>query len=200
MYRNIKIGLLIKEGGLKEYILSALVDAHYLIIEKKWDDNFVDSDLETFDTLVLDISQFKEKDFHLLKKIKNLFPDLKILILSGSNADESIYKAICFGANGYICKSEIRNLEKIIEMILNRESCISSNIALEIYQYFLSIYRKNLSDILSISEIAVLENSISGISIANVASKLNLPVYSIQKIIYSIYLKLQTIKHFDLTE
>lgn len=92
------------------------------------------------DLVIVDISlQGSSSGIELIKDMKQLYPDLYILVLSMH--DESFYaeRALRAGAKGYVMKQEAS--EKIIEAIheiLNEKMYISSDIATRMLGKFIS--------------------------------------------------------------
>ncbi|WP_181898810.1 response regulator transcription factor [Chryseobacterium indoltheticum] len=62
-------------------------------------------DLTEVEILLLDLQMPELNGFEACKKIKELYPDIKILILTQMNETETIKKAIALGVNGYFTKN-----------------------------------------------------------------------------------------------
>ena len=73
------------------------------------------------------------------KRIKNLNPDIKIIMLTSIDEKESVLRAFNSGANAYAMKNiSIEKIVNIINMVLNGEVWIAPNIA----DYILDILSK----------------------------------------------------------
>jgi DNA-binding NarL/FixJ family response regulator len=59
------------------------------------------------DMVILDISLPKMRGIEATKKIKEKYPEIKVLILTMHKAKEYMNQALAIGANGYLLKQEI---------------------------------------------------------------------------------------------
>lgn len=71
------------------------------------------------DILILDLSMPGKSGLDLLKDIKDLYPQLPVLILSIHPPERFAFRCIKAGADGYLCKSTIsdeliRSVRKIV--------------------------------------------------------------------------------------
>lgn len=83
------------------------------------------------DVLLLDINMPKKNGIEVLQELreKNLYPNMKILILTVHNEVEYLLKAVDVGVDGYILKdSGSVELKKAINAVISGESYIQSDL------------------------------------------------------------------------
>ncbi len=82
------------------------------------------------DILILDVSMPKMRGTEALKRIKEVSPDTKILVLSMYDQEEYILHALKYGASGYLLKqSASEEFEAAISMILKDNIYLSPEIS-----------------------------------------------------------------------
>ncbi len=134
------------------------------------------------------------------KRIKNLNPDIKIIMLTSIDEKESVLRAFNSGANAYAMKNiSIEKIVNIINMVLNGEVWIAPNIA----DYILDILSKTNTG--SINE-GIIETSnnfnltnrekeilgliAKGMSNKDIANKLIISLYTVKNHVKNIIQKL----------
>jgi DNA-binding NarL/FixJ family response regulator len=80
----------------------------------------------TPDIIVLDISMPGLSGLEAAKKIKALYPKIKIVILTMNNGKSYFRRACEIGVDGYVLKDEIENIHHIITAVLQGRTYISS--------------------------------------------------------------------------
>ncbi len=134
------------------------------------------------------------------KRIKNLNPDIKIIMLTSIDEKESVLRAFNSGANAYAMKNiSIEKLVNIINMVLNGEVWIAPNIA----DYILDILSKtNTGSIdeeiietsnnfnLTNREKEILGLIAKGMSNKDIANKLIISLYTVKNHVKNIIQKL----------
>ncbi len=82
------------------------------------------------DVILMDIIMPVLNGIEAAKRIKNLHPSIKIIMLTSIDEKESVLSAFNSGANAYVMKNiSIDKLVSIIDMVLNGEVWIAPNIA-----------------------------------------------------------------------
>ena len=80
------------------------------------------------------------------KKIKQLYPDIKIIILTTFDDDEFVYSALKYGASGYLLKwVSMENLHKAIQTVYKGGSMINPDIATRVVTLFSKMAQSNYS-------------------------------------------------------
>lgn len=87
------------------------------------------------DIVLLDINMPNMNGIETLKKIKQINPSLKIIMLTVYDAREYLIETLNLGANGYMLKdAEAESLVKAIEAVYNGGSYIHPNLAGELFK------------------------------------------------------------------
>ena len=126
------------------------------------------------------------------KRIKNLNPDIKIIMLTSIDEKESVLRAFNSGANAYAMKNiSIEKIVNIINMVLNGEVWIAPNIA----DYILDILSKTNTGsinegIIETSNNFNLTNREKEMSNKDIANKLIISLYTVKNHVKNIIQKL----------
>jgi DNA-binding NarL/FixJ family response regulator len=138
---------------------------------------------------ILDINLPEISGIELIPTVKGLFPETNILMLSVNNDNESVFKSLQAGADGYLGKET--QLDKIKDAILDLNqggSPITPAIARKVFDYFNAQHQ--VLEELSERESQVVRGILNGLSYKLVAAELNLSIDTVRKYIKSIYRKL----------
>ena len=140
------------------------------------------------DIILMDIGLPGMNGIEGTRKIKALFPDVEIIVLTVHENDEMVFDALCAGASGYLVKetSPKRVLEAIQE-VRNGGSPMSTQIARMVV---LSFKRKPDSS-LTERENEVLSQLCMGKSYKTIADSLFISEETVRKHLKSIYRKLE---------
>ena len=126
-----------------------------------------------------------------MKKLKELHPNIIILMLTVYEDDDKIFESIKAGANGYILKKMAP--QKILDAIkdaYNGGSPITPSIAKKILNVFSENYEKPNKFDLTPSETRILKHLVEGSSYNTIAEDLGKSVHTIRSHIRNIYSKL----------
>jgi len=106
------------------------------------------------DILILDVSMPKMRGTEALKRIKEVSPDTKVLVLSMYDEEEYIWHALKYGASGYLLKqSASEEFETAISMILKDKVYLSPEISKFVISDWVSkSQQKNIIHITPISD------------------------------------------------
>lgn len=89
------------------------------------------------DIVLLDIRMPKMDGVTACKKIKEGFPDVKVIVLTTFDDDEYIFNAIKYGASGYMLKGiSIEELIAAIKTVWQGGALINPNICSKLVQFF----------------------------------------------------------------
>jgi len=126
-----------------------------------------------------------------VKKIKEVAPEISIIMLTVFEDDDKIFRAIQAGADGYLLKNAVGTpLINAIKDTANGGSSISPGIASKVLQAFRQKFEQpNFG--LSQREQQVLELLVSGLSYKLIADETNVSIDTIRSHIKNIYIKLQ---------
>lgn len=85
---------------------------------------------ESYDMLILDISMPDQSGLDVLKNIKQIQPDLPVLMLSRHTEEQYAIRSLRAGASGYLTKqSAPKELLKAIHKIMNGKKYVSTSLA-----------------------------------------------------------------------
>lgn len=89
-----------------------------------------------FDVFIVDIHLPGMSGTEVCRLIKTAAPERPIIVLSNLAADSIIFEALKNGASSYVLKSDLSDLESIIDTVMDGGAVISPTIALRIGEYF----------------------------------------------------------------
>jgi len=133
------------------------------------------------DLVILDITMPRKSGLDLLKELKDLYPEMPVLILSMHPEDRFAIRAIKAGAWGYLNKSSIgEELVKAIRFIVTQKRrYINSSVAQELAMQIGAPNHDVPHDALSDREYQVFHMIVSGKKISEIAESLSLSVQTV---------------------
>lgn len=146
------------------------------------------------DVILMDIQMPMLDGIETTKKVKQKYPQLKIIMLTTFDDDEKIFEAIMAGASGYLLKEETNTtIHKAILETLEGGAPMSPGIALKVLQLLrnpiTTTQQQNFG--LTTREIELLEHLKSGLTYDQIAQNLFISSGTVRKHIENIYRKLQ---------
>lgn len=149
------------------------------------------------DLVLMDLEMPFVNGFEGILMLKNHFPEVKVLILTYFDDNETIFRAMSLGPDGYLLKM-VSNLEKLSEAItetMEGRAGMSPYIAKRMIEFFSKVERvpsptrkeTNLSD----KETEALRLLVKGFSYKMVASEMRVSINTIKSHLKKIYQKLQ---------
>ncbi|MEI2760443.1 MAG: response regulator transcription factor [Bacteroidia bacterium] len=146
------------------------------------------------DIILMDIDMPKMSGIETVKIIRNSFPGLPILMLTGFEDDDKVFDSICAGANGYILKNASMDLliNQIHEAYLGGAP-MTPVIARKVLNMFSASFvnhQENENYNLSKREKEVLELLVNGKSYKVIATELAISYETVHSHIKKIYHKL----------
>lgn len=125
------------------------------------------------DLLLLDMSMPGENGAALIGHIKNIYPDLLILVLSAHNEVNTVMRAMKAGASGYICKdcSPQTLIEAILKVVATGKY-LSPLMAEQLVYTSTSPDPNNIELILSDRELEIFRLLVEGNSVSEIAEQL----------------------------
>lgn len=146
------------------------------------------------DVVIMDIDLGKESGIEGVQKIKQVFPDAGIFMLTVFEDDEKIFQSIKAGALGYLLKKDPPG--KIVDAIQNiykGESVMNGQIARKVLNYF-STPKATTTDFetynLTKREKEILLLLMEGLSYKEIATKCFISIDTINSHIRKVYTKL----------
>jgi two-component system, NarL family, invasion response regulator UvrY len=133
-----------------------------------------------FDVLLLDISLPGRSGLDLIKDIKEIRPDIPILILSISPEEQYAVRALKLGASGYITKASLPDeLISAVRYVAGGKTYMSSNLKESVEVQNLGKHYQPLFQNLSERELEVLCMIAEGKTVGDIALRLCLSVKTI---------------------
>lgn len=145
------------------------------------------------DIVLMDIGFPNGNGIDGLRRIKNIDPAIKVIMLTGMADDESIFESLKAGADGYLLKktSPVKLLEYIREAF-EGGAPMTPSIARQVLQTFSTLNAATPGiENLTAREKDVLRLLVNGQSYKMVASDLNISIDTVRSHIKSIYDKLE---------
>ncbi len=135
---------------------------------------------ESFDVIVLDISLPGRSGIDALKQLKDLVPDLPVLILSMHPPEQYALRVMKSGASGYLTKESAPDeLITAVKKISRGKKYINNELAEELANYVNGNVPKYPHSKLTDREFEVMKSIIKGKSLTHIAEELSLSVKTI---------------------
>jgi len=135
---------------------------------------------KNIDMLILDLNLPDKNGLDLLKELKSLKPELKILILSMHPEDRFAMRVLRAGASGYITKESVgEELVRAIRKVYNGGKYVSESLAEMLAIEIQGGGDKPIHEVLSDREFQVLQMIASGKTLAEISEALSLAVTTI---------------------
>jgi len=143
------------------------------------------------DVVLMDIGLPEVSGIECVRRMKERFPDLQILMLTVYSDDEKIFESLRAGAVGYLLKKTPS--EKLLEAIRDASAGgapMSSEVARKVLGYFRQPRSPKVVSALSDRESEVLEALMEGHSYKAIADRLFVSVHTVRFHLHNIYAKL----------
>lgn len=147
------------------------------------------------DVAIIDVNMPKLDGIGATKKIKELYPQTAILILSAYDDDQFVFSLLEGGAAGYLLKSaSSREIIDAVRAVFTGESVLSPAIARKVLNRFgtpVQVTEEKKRDPLTERELEVLKLATTGLSNQEIADKLFLSLRTVQAHLGHIFNKLE---------
>lgn len=98
------------------------------------------------DVILMDIRMPKLDGVLCTKQIKELYPDIKIIILTTFDDDDFIFSALKYGASGYLLKgTSMDDLHEAIGMVMDGRSMLNPEITTKVFKLFSQMAQSNFA-------------------------------------------------------
>ncbi len=198
--------MLIKIGIAEDhqYALNALLsrlksfdDIEVCLLAKDGKDLLEQLSFLPVDLVLMDIEMPHMDGITTTRKTKELFPEVKVLMLTTFDDDEKIFNAILAGASGYLLKEEAGyELHQAIINTVQGGAAMSASIALKTLQYIKKTaapepdLKNNTPSLLTHRETEILEALKNGWGYKQIAAHFFISEGTVRKHIENIYRKL----------
>lgn len=142
------------------------------------------------DLLLSDINLPGMNGIEGIKKIKRIYPDTNVIMITVLNDSDRIFKSLCVGATGYLLKdTPMPEIKDALLTVQNGGSFMSPSVARKVVEYFMPT--QNPDSVLSAKEEQVLHAIIEGLSYKMIATRVAITIDTVRFHIKNIYRKLQ---------
>ena len=146
------------------------------------------------DVVLMDIEMYGIDGIEATRRLREMWPNIRILIQTVFEDEEKIFAALCAGANGYITKniSPVKMLEAIKDVYMGG-SAMSPGVAAKAFNLFQKIVQpqnKNTDYRLTEREKEILSCMVDGLPLPKVAEKIFLSYETVRTYVKNIYSKL----------
>jgi len=132
------------------------------------------------DVLILDLSMPGKNGLDVLKEIKSIFPETKILIMTMMPEDQFAKRTLKAGASGYLTKESAPDeLITAIRRIASGRKYVSQSLAEKLAQDLDDTAEKPIQDLLSDREFQVMKMMAAGKSQTDIAIELSISVSTV---------------------
>lgn len=152
------------------------------------------------DVILMDIRMPRMDGVYCTKTVKELYPDIKIIILTTFDDDEFVFSALKFGASGYLLKGvSMEGLYQAIKTVISGGAMINPDIATKVFRLFskmantnyaISVNDNNVNNLSNV-EWKVIQQVGFGLSNKEIAQKLYLSEGTVRNYLSSILSKLE---------
>lgn len=161
-------------NGIKAILLDTYKDCR--VFEANAEKSFIQTlKTQVFDLVIMDVQMPDVDTVGLMEYMKNIYPDIKVLIFSMSAENVYAKRFLKAGAMGFVSKnSELSELKKAINQALNNRRYISPNFAELLADQFGTRETNDPFQKLSARELDIASALIKGDSINTIAGSYNL--------------------------
>jgi len=176
--------------NLKEY-LESQDDVHSVLVTPSMEDFFAKiNTANPPDVILSDIGLPGMNGIEGIKKIRGMFPETDIIMLTVFSDTDKIFQSICAGATGYALKgTPMPDIYKAMLEIKAGGSYMSPSIARKVMNHFMP-ERKYKTENLTPKEKQIIEALTEGLSYKLIADKLGMSMDTVRFHIKNIYRKL----------
>lgn len=166
-----------------------LVEGHFFsvkeIIKKK-------NSITACNILLLDIDLGAENGISEIQRLKNMFPETKIIMLTSYASDQHVISSLRAGASGYYLKgSGLDSLWDAIQQTSKHGGYIDPSVTPTVTAFFSTMGDQNGESGLTKREVQVIMGFVDGLSYKLIASRLGVTVHTINHFVRVIYKKLE---------
>lgn len=143
---------------------------------------------------LLDIEMGGMSGIEAIRKVKEINPSIKVIMLTSFDDDDKVFSAIRQGADAYIIKTDMdHRLLTCLQDVEAGGSYMSPGVARKAMQFMLqhTVPEPDAGNPLSTREIEILKLVISGETAADIAGQLFISATTVKTHIYNVYKKLQ---------
>jgi DNA-binding NarL/FixJ family response regulator len=192
----INVGIVEDDSSIRESVASLINIAEGFSCRLIFDS--VESAIENItepppDVLLMDINLGGMSGIEGVKKLKPIFPQMNILMLTVFEENDKIFQSLCAGASGYLLKRTPH--QKILEAISEVHqggAPMTASVARKVLNLFTTVAPPALPEVhLTARETEILQHLVSGSSYKKISKDLFISFDTVNSHIKKIYEKLQ---------
>ena len=145
------------------------------------------------EVMLMDINLGGMSGIEGVRRIKSLFPDVQILMLTVFEENDKIFKSLCAGASGYLLKrTPPEKIREAVKEVHPGGAPMTASVARKVLTLFTSVAPPALPETnLTPREMEILQHLVSGSSYKKIARELFISFDTVNSHIKKIYEKLQ---------
>lgn len=145
--------------------------------------------------LLLDLGLPGVSGLEALGRFKELAPEMRVIVLTSFDDQESIFKAICAGASGYLLKSaELSQVTSAIREVVAGGAPMTPQVASVVLTMFAKLGANKVPNAeygLSPRETETLKAMVEGLATKEIAERLGVSYHTVDTYVRNIYAKLR---------
>lgn len=191
----IKLGIIEDEPLVRENLeifLASQADMEIVLSTNSVED-FLDQEkyVKAIDVMLLDINLPGMSGLEGIRHIKNIRPDVDIIMLTSYDDSDRIFKALCAGAVSYLSKrSDLKSIRDALLTVNKGGSYMSPSIARKVINHF-APRQQDPDKKLTPRQEQIVQGLIDGLSYKLIADKYLISVETVRDHIKKIYKKLE---------
>ena len=146
------------------------------------------------DVILIDVIMPKKDGIEATREVKDAFPNVGVVVLSGHDDQQFVFDALKAGASGYILKTaELDEVVQTVKSVAAGEGKLDPQLALRVLTEFQSYQRNEVSDVyqpLTPREREILQLMSEGLPNKTIASRLTISERTVTTHVANIYAKL----------
>ena len=143
------------------------------------------------DLILMDLNMPKKTGIEASREIKELFPDIRIIILTIHDDEEYVYEVLKAGAEGYLQKDvSVDELRSALQMVFNGETLFPASVINRVMGRDGRKKEESIEDVLTERETEVLEMMAKGNNNRGIGEKLFISEKTVKNHVSSILKKL----------
>ena len=193
---TVHVGIVEDDPSIRESVSSFINTTEGFSCPQQFDS--VESAIEKIsdpppDVLLMDINLGGMSGIEGVRRMKSIFPNMNIIMLTVFEENDKIFQSLCAGASGYLLKRTppAKILEAITE-VHNGGAPMTASVARKVLNLFTSVAPPTLPEVhLTARETEILQHLVSGSSYKKIARELFISFDTVNSHIKKIYEKLQ---------
>lgn len=146
------------------------------------------------DVVLIDVIMPRKDGIEATRDIKDAFPNVGVVVLSGHDEQQFLFDALKAGASGYLLKTaELEEVVDTVKAVAKGEGRLDPSLATQVLSEFQSYQRADVSDVyqpLTPREREILKLMSEGLPNKTIASRLSISERTVTTHVANIYSKL----------